>query len=221
MLRALTSSDPRFKSVYFQPGLNLLVADVASQSSDDDSRNSVGKSSLIEILHFVLGSSASPSRNPLGKAAALRDHAFTLEMDWPRLDGTLHVERSLRQPAVVKLDPALTPEPAGQLPLGDHKIGLGEWQHLIERDLFGLPADHAGLSGRTMLSFLMRRASANAFNTATKTHSSQPDTEAATNLAYLLGLDWHLTNRYRLLRDREAARVQLRKAVADPLLGRI
>lgn len=157
MLRKLTSSDHRFKTVDFREGLNLLIADQTGLSSDDDSRNSVGKSSLIEIIHFVLGASASPSASPLAKAAALRGHSFALAMDWPRVDGPLRAQRSLRKPGVISLDPALTLAPSDQLPLGHHEISLVEWQQLIERDLFGLPADHPGLSGRTMLSFLARR----------------------------------------------------------------
>ena len=72
-----------------------------------------------------------------------------------------------------------------------------------------------------MLSFLMRRASSHAYNEPTRSFSRQPNAEANTNLAYLLGLDWHLADRYRVLNEREAAQRQMRKAAEDPLLGRI
>ena len=57
MLRQLGASDPRFKTLAFHQGLNLLVADVAPGSTDTDSRNGAGKSSVVELLHFLLGGS--------------------------------------------------------------------------------------------------------------------------------------------------------------------
>jgi uncharacterized protein YydD (DUF2326 family) len=98
---------------------------------------------------------------------------------------------------------------------------LAEWNRLIEANLYGLEGAHPGVSGRALLSFAMRRASSHAFNEPQRSHSRQPEAEAATNLAYLLGLDWQLAGRYRDLAAREATRTQLRKAVNDPIWGRI
>ncbi|MGW4466376.1 ABC-three component system protein [Micromonospora sp. NPDC004704] len=57
--------------------------------------------------------------------------------------------------------------------------------------------------------------------TAVRSHGRQSDADATTNLAYLFGLDWHLADRYRLLKARDTARTQMQKAAQDPLLGRI
>src|SRR5207248_2936312 len=100
-------------------------------------------------------------------------------------------------------------------------VRVTEWQRLIERDLFGLPDDHIGISGRNLLSFLIRRTSSHGYNTAVRSHGRQSDTDATTNLAYLFGLDWHLADRYRVLKARDNARAQMQKAAQDPLLGRI
>ena len=67
----------------------------------------------------------------------------------------------------------------------------------------------------------MRRDSAHAFNEATRSFPRQTNAEAATSLAYLLGLDWQLADRYRELQAREAVSKQLRKAATDPVLGKI
>src|SRR5690606_10407494 len=104
--------------------------------------------------------------------------------------------------------------------LGTGLLKTTEWRRLIGQHLFGLGRDQTLVSSRTMLSFLMRRASSHAYNEPTRSFSRQPDAEANTNLAYLLGLDWHLADRYRVLNEREAAQRQMRKAAADPLLGR-
>ncbi|MET8626338.1 ABC-three component system protein [Kitasatospora sp. NPDC004669] len=104
---------------------------------------------------------------------------------------------------------------------GATNVPLTEWNQLIDRHLFGMRSDHPGVSGRTLLSYLVRRVSAHGFNEAGKTFAQQSAADATTNLAYLLGLDWRLADGYRQLAAREATRKQLRKAVNDPVWGRI
>ena len=87
--------------------------------------------------------------------------------------------------------------------------------------MFGLGNEHDGVSGRALLSFLIRRVSSHGFNEATRSFSRQSEADASTNLAYLLGLDWKLAGRYRDIAAREATRQQLRMAVNDPVWGRI
>ncbi|MEV8204264.1 ABC-three component system protein [Streptomyces sp. NPDC079189] len=103
----------------------------------------------------------------------------------------------------------------------DIELSVEQWNRVIERDLFGLEGDHSGVSGRTLLSFLIRRVSAHGFNEPTRTFSRQAAAEASSNLSYLLGLDWQLVSGYQELNARKATRDQLRKAVNDPVWGRI
>ncbi|WP_018352104.1 ABC-three component system protein [Longispora albida] len=220
MLRQLSANDPRFKTLRFHEGLNILVADTTGASADTDSRNSAGKSSMIELLHFLLGGSGD--KRSLAGQPELRDTAFRLHLDWPRLPGGLTVQRCATSANAVRLSPRPHGAAAGQLDLGTEvEVPIDEWQHLIERDLFGLPPEHAGISGRTLLGFLMRRARSHAFNEPTSTFPKQSAAEAMTHLAYLLGIDWQLADRYRALTARENVSKQLGKAAADPVLGKV
>ncbi|MFI0592397.1 ABC-three component system protein [Streptomyces griseus] len=139
---------------------------------------------------------------------------------------SLKVWRAGGRPNVVRISPditnAETDEPMA-LDLGDDfaEISVETWNRLIERDVFHLGEEHDGVSGRILLSFLARRASSHGFNEATRTFARQAEVDATTNLAYLLGLDWQLANGYRELAARKATRTQLRKAVNDPVWGRI
>ncbi|MFD3844027.1 ABC-three component system protein, partial [Streptomyces sp. NPDC058642] len=218
----MSADDPRFKTAAFTPGMNLIVADRQQDSADTDSRNSAGKSSLIELIHFLLGARTGKTSLPTKKA--LRDITFSLEMTWPHT-GPLQVWRSGSHPNLVRIDPDVRgDEEQPTLLLADDEpaeIPVDEWNRLIERDLFHLRGEHAGVSGRTMLSFLARRASSHGFNEATRTFARQSEADATTNLAYLLGLDWQLANGYRELAARKATRTQLSKAVNDPVWGRI
>lgn len=221
MLRRLSADDRRFKTVSFNPGMNILVADTTAESASTDSRNGAGKSSMIELLHFLLGARGT------GMAATrkeLRATTFELHMDWPRapgLAGGLKVRRSGRQPGTVILEPDVSESAGSFLDLGEGTVALADWQRLIESEVYDLHGDHPGVSGRTLLSFAMRRVSSHGFNEPQRSFSQQPEAEATTNLAYLLGLDWHLAGRYRDIAAREATRRQLRKAVDDPIWGKI
>ncbi|MFF3159582.1 hypothetical protein [Streptomyces sp. NPDC057910] len=66
-----------------------------------------------------------------------------------------------------------------------------------------------------LLSFLARRISSHGFNEPTRTFSRQSAPEAASNLAYLLGLDWQLVDEYRQLAARKATRAWVRQLRAD------
>ncbi|WP_239334032.1 ABC-three component system protein [Frankia sp. CiP3] len=219
MLRQLGADDHRFRALTFQPGLNILVADVTPGSRETDSRNGAGKSSMIELLHFLLGERADSSTLVL--RPELRGIEFNLLLDWPQQTEPLRVSRTGARTGWVHLEPLPPAADRGQLELSTGHLRVSEWQRLIGRDLFGLPDDHAGISGRNLLSFLIRRTTSQGYNSAVRSHGRQSDTDAVTNLAYLLGLDWHLADRYRLLKARDTARTQMQKAAQDPLLGRI
>ncbi|MFF2956756.1 ABC-three component system protein [Kitasatospora sp. NPDC057965] len=221
MLRRLRAEDPRFKAMAFTSGLNLVLADKRADSTSTDSRNSSGKSSVIELIHFLLGARGDKRSMFTGKV--LKQITFQLDMDWPGFDGLLSVSRTGQRPAVVRLDPDIAQ--AGEPSLFGYdepaEVPVEQWNQLIDRSLFGLGADHPGVSGRTLLSFLARRVSAHGFNEAGRTFSRQSAADATTNLAYLLGLDWQLADGYRQLSARDATRKQLSKAVNDPVWGRI
>src|SRR5690606_27839444 len=133
------------------------------------------------------------------------------------------VARRGQRCGVVTLDRDLTGTDDSALfpSTGAVELPVERWTQLIERDLFGLCSDHPGGGGRVLLSFLIRRVSSHGFNEPTRTFSRQSAAESSSNLAYLLGLDWQLIDGYRQLAARKATRTQLKKAVNDPVWGRI
>ncbi|MBD8728256.1 ABC-three component system protein [Frigoribacterium sp. CFBP 13707] len=217
MLQQLSSSDERFKTIVFKPGRNILIAEKTDRSSGTDSRNGAGKSSIIEILHFLLG-----MRGLTGSVlqkAALQPNRFTLLLDWSGIPDGLTASRSLNRRSRVGLEPNVAAGAALVQTTGEATVP--EWVTVIGRDLFGFPDEHSGISARTLLGLYIRRVSQHGMDDAVKTFPTQSIAEATTNAAYLLGLDWRLAAGYQQLAGRESLRRKLKVATKDPAFGLI
>src|SRR5688572_4896428 len=79
MIYRIFSSLATFKGLEFKSGLNVLIAQKEAGASDKQTRNRAGKSSLIEIVHFLTGSEAG--KNSLFRSEALVDASFGMEFD--------------------------------------------------------------------------------------------------------------------------------------------
>jgi len=75
MIVSIESSIPTFKVVRFHAGLNVLLADTRPGATEKQTRNSAGKTSLVEIIHFLLG--ANCNKDSLFRIDALIKHSFT------------------------------------------------------------------------------------------------------------------------------------------------
>jgi uncharacterized protein YydD (DUF2326 family) len=222
VLRELSSALRTFKTLEFHGGLNILVADKTLDSAETDTRNGSGKSSVVELLHFLLGGRADKNSLPL--KPELREYEFSLDLDWPVSESSERFPITVSRSGVARERVTLNPDPrwAGRFLLPQAStISNSEWQATIEADLFQLTGDHPCVSGRSMLSYYMRRASAHAFNTATRHFPMQSSTDMAGNLCYLFGLNWHIAADYREIADKEELRRKLKQAAKDPMLGRI
>jgi uncharacterized protein YydD (DUF2326 family) len=69
VILSIESDLATFKPIRFHSGLNVLLSDKSPTSGEKQTRNSAGKSSFVEIVHFLLGSKA-------GKESLLRNEAL-------------------------------------------------------------------------------------------------------------------------------------------------
>lgn len=212
MLHLLGSDDPRFRTVRFGAGLNLLVADRTEASSSTDSRNGSGKSSLVELAHFLFG--MQRTGNSVVGRPAVKGRDFHLELDWPRVEGPLRVTRTTGKGSTLRLHPDITSR--REVREWEVSVPLDEWIELIGRDLYGLPDDHPQVNSRALMAIYARRVGQHAFNEAVRTFPQQPIAQAAANVAWLLGLDWRTAGAYQALASRESLRRQLGTAMKDP-----
>ena len=77
MIRTLRCNQSSFHKVTFDRGLNVILADRTIEETKKQSRNGLGKSTLLELIHFCLG---GDFKGPV-VAQALNGWIFTLDLE--------------------------------------------------------------------------------------------------------------------------------------------
>ena len=217
MIVAIRSNMPTFKTVQFQPGFNIVLADRTKESTIRDSRNGLGKTTLVEIIHFCLGAQTRPNQGLI--VAPLKGWIFTLEM---RLhDREFTVTRRTDDPRFVDLDGNLQglPDTSGRLS-GMLTLRVQDWNVLLGQLLFNINQQSQSKyqpTFRSLFSYLVRRggdAYINPFNH----YRTQHEWDKQLHNAFLLGLDWQHAGRLQELRDEENLLNGLRRAAKEGLL---
>ena len=228
MIRFVTSSDPRFKTLTFQEGLNVVLADRTIESTDQQSRNGSGKSCLIRILHFMLGGSAPP-KTSIFRRPALADHTFVAGFSLQGKDVSIARCGSTKG---AHLYTEADTEPANcvgvpdmgatrSAPQGWRSIKLALWKQCISNAFFGLEEDLASYSpsARSLLSYLIRRQESGGFLIPFKHSNMQQNVDQQVALSFLLGLDWGIPRDWENIRQQEKTLKTMRKASREGSFG--
>jgi uncharacterized protein YydD (DUF2326 family) len=225
MIHEVLSTLPSFKTLPLRPGLNVLLADRTSTSSERQTRNRAGKSSLVELIHFVLGAKATKDcifRNP-----KLEEFAFGLRFD---LGGQkVSARRTGAEPSRVFVEADDTfpwPVKPKSKDGGAPSISNEEWKGLLGKIWFRLddgieeaPDSSNGPSFRSLISYFARRESAKGFLEPVRQSEDQGKWDQQVALSYLLGLDWTVAQKLERVRKQEKALSELRKAAKEGAMG--
>lgn len=223
MIHAVRANQPSFRAVEFQPGLNVVLADSTDTSHDKDSRNGLGKSTLIEILHFCFGARTRPRKGL--RVPSLDEWAFTTE--FTVAGHRLAATRSAARPGIITVDGDLAGLPLAPETIdGRATYSANDWCALLGRLMFDCPAADDDLvynpSFRSLISYVIRRGN-DAFTTPFEHHRKQLAWDLQLHNAYLLGLDWEHAAEWQRLKDGRRALNELKKAaragLVDGLLG--
>lgn len=226
MIHGLSSDLPTFKSLTFRPGLNILLADKSAGATDRQSRNGAGKTSLVELIHFLFGANAG--KDSIFRSSALAGHTFEARVD---VGATLvDVARSGAKPSrvVIQGDASNWPIPPSlDVKTGDQIISNENWRSVLGALMFGLNADSDGdenvryrPSFRSLFSYFVRRQNSDGFLSPTQQSSKQQGWDQQVAISFLLGLDAAVPQQFQEVRTRERAMGELRKAAKDGGLGR-
>jgi len=221
MIKRVRSDHPSFQTVEFKEGFNVIVADRAKVSTEKDSRNGLGKTTLIEIIHFCLGSNLRKGDVLISKE--LKDWTFILDIT---LDGKEYtVYRSISNPNKVKVEGDFSNWPIKPNFDNNEKayfMNINEWKKLLGYLMFDLPFEiyekKYTPSFRSLISYFARKG-VGAFQDPFKHFPQQKAWDIQVNNAYLLGLNWEYVTELQLLNDRERALQELKKAAIEGLLS--
>lgn len=198
------SNKKTFKKVIFDAPFNAVVAEASAESTDKDSRNGLGKTLLVKIINFCLGSNTPDDL----KADELKDWTFSIEVEIN--DSIFDFSRNADEQSVIRVsgpidEIGLLPNPDGSndYPLETIKAVLG-------KTLFGLDTKLLRGKGnvptyRALMSYFIR-SDATAFNDPFAYFARQQAWSKQVHNSYLLGLDWEL-----------ASKMNQRKAKLDAL----
>ena len=205
----LSSNDERFKAVTFRDGLNLVVANRTDTSDQGDSRNGTGKSSLVRIIKYLLGSGPPPEfRTPV-----LQDHEFRARLNLPAGEDGSPEDVTVTRP----VKPTTRASLKGWSEHPDGELQVDEWRELMGRHIWHLPEDSSTptvgqLSSQTVRTY---------FGAPTKIHNAEAGWETGVRLGYFLGLDPAVLSRSGDLAVLANQRDAIKKAVRDGVLNHL
>jgi len=229
MILEISSSIPTFKTIRLHRGLNVLLADTGPNTSDKRTRNSAGKTSFIEIVHFLFGSNCD--KDSLFRIPELIEHSFrgTFVINGKNFV----IERSGSAPSKIFLleggsavsDTVIKTDKTS----GRRFISNLNWRTFLGQSFFGLPIvagassfDESGApSFRSMFSYFARREGSGAFVHPERHSEMQQRGDWQVQLSYLLGLDWEIPLEFQVIRDREATLTELKRAAKAGTFGEV
>ena len=95
-LGKLYCNDKRFKTVYFKEGFNLILGNVDNKNKNDT--HNLGKTTLIEIVDYMLLKSSSHFFNGKSKEEIFKGFEFFLEVELDK--GFVTIKRSVKNPKI-------------------------------------------------------------------------------------------------------------------------
>jgi uncharacterized protein YydD (DUF2326 family) len=219
-LTAVTANRGGFHTVAFEPGFNVVLATMTEKSKRRDSRNGVGKSTFIEILHWCLGSNVAKGTGI--RSDALEEWSFSLDLIVNSRQ--VRVSRSVANPSrlVSEGDLAGWPiSPQEDEQTGERWFRVEDWRNTLGRFWFDLEGSNAPMSYsptfRSLISYFLRRGSGG-FQSPFKQHPNQQEWDIQVANAYLLGLNVELAAEWQRLKDEKKLVQDIGRAAQSGLL---
>lgn len=209
LLKRVSANQASFQTVTFEDGFNVILADRTQESTRKDTRNGLGKSTLIDIIHFCLGGEPGPLT-----PEALPEWAFTLDLV---IDGkTVSATRSTDRAQVIEVSgevEALPVRPEANEETGVLEFQRKDWSRVLGTVMFGLPLNQPAKYApqfRGLISYFARRTR-DGYSTPFEYHRKQSAVQVQVQNAFLLRLGAEYAVEWQRLKDDESELKQLQK----------
>ncbi len=198
-LISLTANQESFRSVQFKKGVNLILGRVGKQTAPNVKKtyNGVGKTLVLRLVHFCLGSNAIPVFQE-----RLPGWDFTLKFE---IGGkTYSATRSTQSQNTIQLD--------------DETLPYAEFNRRLQELLFPGLTDIKYLTFRGLFPHFAR-LSKDGYTSWNKTGGEGKDYQVLLSNAYLLGLDPGLVQqKYDIRQDQDRISKGKQNLEKDPVL---
>lgn len=219
MIKRVFSTHPNFKAPCFHSGINLFIVDKSEQSTNKQTRNSAGKSSLIEIIHFIFG--ADNDKSAFYNKEAFADELFCVEIEYQEI--TFVVSRGAAKKNRIYFNKRIDINFNWDISLDyDEEMNLfytslSDWKKVLGEYFFSVTSINADQtynpSFRSLFSYFVRRETSGGMLEPKKNARQQQPYDEQINLSFLLGLDWTLSSEFQVIRDKEKALKELKKSL--------
>lgn len=200
MIHSIYSNKKSFQKIEFHDGFNVILADRTEESTSKDSRNGLGKSTMINIIHFCLGGDPKDALNE----SELEDWEFFLEIDLE--GGKYTISRSPGNKGQIFIDGDYSDwpiKPKVDTDSGKYFLTKNSWRDILGKYMFdlpmGLPTFHPSFG--SLISYFIRKHEG--FIDAFKQSADQRVWDIQTNNAYLLDLGWKYATDLQILREKK------------------
>lgn len=220
MLHSLSCDRPYFKTIEFKPGFNVILADRKTEASEKDSRNGLGKSTLIEIIQFCLGGNKGETL----QKPQLKNWSFTLKLDLngEKYSVTRNTDNS--NDIIIDGDCSSWPiEPTFDSEVGNKILSRNDWNEVLGSLMFDLQPNYQykyNPTFRSLISYFARKnGHSGAFLSPFQHFKNQLEWDKQVNNAFLLGLGWEFAAKLQELKDQGVLLSDIKKGLEEAKPG--
>lgn len=230
MIRQVYSSLRSFKTLVFHPGLNILLCDKSPGATDQQTRNRAGKSSFIELVHFVCGGKCE--NDSIFLAPELVRHSFGLEMDVYEEKVRISRSASERSKIIIDKGQALKwkPKPKREKKTNRWLVSNNAWRKVLGHAFYKLDdaansddieQDPGSPTFRSLFPYSARRESNGGMHDPMRNSMMQQIGNMQVAIAYLIGMDWTIAQSWETIRCKEKQVRELKRIVSQGLLNEV
>jgi uncharacterized protein YydD (DUF2326 family) len=222
MIHSIKCDKPSFKTIHLKKGFNVILAERTKESAKKDSRNGLGKSTLIEIIHFCLGGKKGETLTK----PQVEDWTFTIEID---LGGKKYsISRNIAEPKNVFIEGDCSDwpiQPNVDKNTNRQILSQNDWTRNLGVLMFDIQPTYEGKfhpTFRSMISYFIRKnGQSGAFLNPFQQYKSQAEWDIQVNNTCLLGLGWQYASKWQVLKDREKVISQIKQEVSSGFISNL
>lgn len=223
MIHSIKADKPSFKTVHFKQGFNVILAERTKESTKKDSRNGLGKSTLIEIIHFCLGGNKGETLTK----SQLDNWAFTIDLD---LAGERYsVSRNTSDMNKILIEGNCSNwavKPIIDKKTGKQMISRNDWTRVLGMLMYDLQSMYDEYkyhpTFRSLISYFVRKnGQSGAFLNPFQQYKNQLEWDIQVNNSYLLGLGWEYAAKWQVLKDREKVLAQIKQEATTGIISNL